>query len=184
MKGVAEHLVAGECSARRCPACGGDGERLGYKENIAVLACRKCKSLFSDHIPQSSAVWDYDAIYTTTETTVIPDFINVQVARIVSGFAAFRHSNRLLDLGFGSAVFMQAAAKVGWETTGVEVSRSAIEHARQLGFQNVFQGDLAAAGYTSGQFDVVVASEVLEHVVDPRSLLTEVARALRPGGLL
>jgi 2-polyprenyl-3-methyl-5-hydroxy-6-metoxy-1,4-benzoquinol methylase len=184
MKSRAEGFVASAHSARKCPACSGDGKPVGYKEGISVLACRRCKSLYSADSPQPSARWDYDAIYTTEETTVIPDFINDQVTRIVSGFVPFRQSNHLLDLGFGSAAFMRAAAKDGWEISGVEVSYSAIEHARQLGFQNIFRGDLTAAGYASGRFDVVVASEVLEHVSDPRLLLAEVARVLRPGGLL
>src|SRR5271169_738653 len=168
---------------RSCPACDERGKSLGCKAGFTVLLCTRCRSLFTANIPTAEEAPDHDQIYTTNETTVIPPFIHHRVRDIISDFSNYRQSNRFLDLGFGSAVFMQAAVAEGWEVSGVEVSRSAVENARRLGFQNVFQGDLAGARYPDGHFDVVVASEVLEHVTDVRSLLKEVVRVLRPGGL-
>lgn len=148
-----------------------------------MLRCGRCGCLHTAEIPSSADRADYDQMYTTAETASVPDFIRQRVDDIVSSFRRCRRTNRFLDLGFGSAVFLQAAAAQGWEVSGVEVSRSAVENARRLGFQNAAHGDLAAVGYPEGQFDVVVASEVLEHVDDVRTLVKEVARVLRPGGL-
>jgi SAM-dependent methyltransferase len=67
--------------------------------------------------------------------------------------------------------------------SGVEVSQAAARHAEALGFR-VFRGELPQAKYPAGCFDVVTASEVLEHVAEPRPLVAEIARILRPGGLL
>ena len=148
-----------------------------------MLLCSRCRSLFTAEIPRTDAAADYEGVYATDETTVIPEFIHKRVREIVSGFSRYRHSNRFLDLGFGSAVFMQVAAAEGWNVSGTEVSRTAVENARRLGFADAFQGDLTKAGYPDGYFDVVVASEVLEHVADVKRLLKEVVRILRPGGL-
>jgi SAM-dependent methyltransferase len=41
-----------------------------------------------------------------------------------------------------------------------------------------------ALPFTSAAFDAVVCTEVLEHVVDARFLLSELARVVRPGGRL
>jgi 2-polyprenyl-3-methyl-5-hydroxy-6-metoxy-1,4-benzoquinol methylase len=171
-------------SDRSCPACDGHGRPLGHKNGIEMLLCSRCRSLYTAGIPQTAAAADYDGIYKTADTTVISDFIRNRVREIVSNFSHYRHSNHLLDLGFGSAAFMQAAAAEGWNVTGIEVSRTAVENARRLGFQDVFHGDLAKAGYPTGHFDVVVASEVLEHIADAKLFLKEVARVLRFGGLL
>ena len=169
---------------RLCPACDGHGKTLGRKNGFEMFQCNRCRSLYTAVIPPPVAAVDYDEVYSTADTTVIPGFVHNRVREIVSSFSRFRHSNRFLDLGFGSGVFMQVAAAEGWNVSGTEVSRTAVENARRLGFQDVFHGDLAKAGYPTGHFDVVTASEVLEHIADVKLLLKEVVRILRPGGLL
>jgi 2-polyprenyl-3-methyl-5-hydroxy-6-metoxy-1,4-benzoquinol methylase len=184
MHDSADERIDHASSDRPCPACDGHGKPLGHKNGFEMLLCSRCRSLYTAVIPQAAATGDYEEIYATANATVIPDFIHNRVRDIVSSFSRYRHSNRLLDLGFGSAVFMQAAAAEGWNVSGTEMSRTAVENARRLGFPDVFQGDLARVGYPTGHFDVVVASEVLEHIADARLLLKEVVRVLRPGGLL
>lgn len=71
---------------------------------------------------------------------------------------------------------------MNWETFGVEVSKTAVENAKNFGF-NVFHGELHEANYSANFFDVIIASEILEHLYDPRKLVREVYRILRPGGL-
>jgi SAM-dependent methyltransferase len=168
---------------RPCPACGGRSTPLGRKGTFTMLRCSHCGCLHTAEVPSSAGRPDYDQTYTATEMADVPEFIHQRVSDIVSSFHRYRQTNRFLDLGFGSAVFLQAAAAQGWDVSGVEVSRSAVENARRLGFPNVFHGDLATADYPARRFDVVVASEVLEHVEDVRTLLQGVIRVLRPGGL-
>jgi len=49
---------------------------------------------------------------------------------------------------------------------------------------DVKAGSLVEAGFPSCSFDVVTLIDVLEHVGNPRSLLTEVTRVLRSDGLV
>ncbi|WP_280264146.1 class I SAM-dependent methyltransferase [Nocardia wallacei] len=46
------------------------------------------------------------------------------------------------------------------------------------------QGDALAMPYEDGEFDVVVASEILEHIPDDDSAIDELVRVLKPGGAL
>jgi SAM-dependent methyltransferase len=46
------------------------------------------------------------------------------------------------------------------------------------------RGSLAAMPFASAAFDAVVCTEVLEHVADDRAAVAEIARVLKPGGLL
>lgn len=169
-------------SQRSCPACGGQtGLERGQKNSFLLLSCTTCSTLYTAHSTEGSQRQDYDNYYTSTNLTV-PDFIDKRLDEIVATFETYRQNNRLLDVGCGAGSFLQAAARGNWEAFGVEVSQSAIQHIRSLGF-DVFHGELDQANYPDSYFDVVIASELLEHLPNPRALLSSMSRILRPGGL-
>lgn len=171
-----------ETVQRRCPACDSTtGKVAGRKNDFELLSCRSCRTLYTAFVPESEAAQDYDGYY-DTENLSVPEFIQQRLEAIIGGFSAYRQTNRFLDIGFGAGTLMQAARACGWDVEGLEVSRSAVEHARSLGFK-VFCGELEQAKYPDDYFDVVTASEVLEHLLNPQPLLREIARILRPGGL-
>ena len=169
---------------RHCPACHSTGgRRRGPKHHFEMMiTCETCGTLYAEWLPDKTEAVDYDAYYTSSNLAVSP-FISKRVEEIVSGFSAYRETNRLLEIGFGSGAMLRAAARAGWSAEGVEVSRTAVEHVRKDGLK-VFCGELSEAGYSSGHFDVVIASELLEHVSEPQDMVAEIARILRPGGLL
>lgn len=167
----------------RCVACGAaGGARRGEKNGFRVISCRGCGTLYTSRVAGPEGGHDYDSYY-GEENLSVPDFINARLDEIVADFAPYRRGGRLLDVGFGAGALLEAARRAGWTAAGVEVSRTACEHVRARGFE-VFCGELSEAAYPNGHFDVVTASEVLEHVADPRSLLRDIARVVRPGGLL
>src|SRR5206468_4234986 len=57
------------------------------------------------------------------------------------------------------------------------------ESARRRGI-DAFHGTLDRAPYEAQSFDVVIATEILEHIIESAELLLQIRRVLRPGGLL
>ena len=168
---------------RPCPGCGsGAGAPRGRKGGFELLGCRACRTLYVAALPDAEAAENYEGYYDEGNLAV-PEFIDRRLDEIVAGFEPYRRRGRLLDVGCGAGTFLRAAARAGWEAVGVEVSATAAEHNRAAGFE-VFNGLLEDARYPEGRFDVVIASEVLEHVPDPGEMLREILRVLRPGGLL
>ena len=167
---------------RNCPACGASaGEDRGEKNGFPIISCRNCGTLYASYLPDESNAQDYDDYYTPRNLSV-PDFIQQRIEEIVAGFSSYRLQNHLLELGFGEGSLLRAAARAGWDVEGIEVSRTAVEYVRAYGL-NAFCGELSDASYADASFDVVMASELLEHVTDPQRMLKEVARILRKGGL-
>jgi SAM-dependent methyltransferase len=91
---------------------------------------------------------------------------------------------RLLDIGCGPGFFLKTAIARGWQGHGIEPSRQASAHARDLGAtvtEGFFNAETAAA---LGRFDAVNLTNVLEHVADPVAVLTCAVQLLEPGGVL
>ncbi|MCA1616507.1 MAG: class I SAM-dependent methyltransferase [Acidobacteria bacterium] len=180
---MTEEVVRSSTKRRPCPACGSESARgRGSKNGLEMFSCRGCATLYTSALPDADGAQNYDEYYDAHNLSV-PDFIHLRLAEIVAGFEPYRGAGRLLDIGCGAGTVLEAARRAGWEAEGVEVSHPAVEHLRAAGF-SVFHGELAEARYPADHFDVIVASEVLEHLPDPRVLLREAARVLRPGGLL
>ena len=91
---------------------------------------------------------------------------------------------RLLDVGCATGSFLFAMQQRGWQVQGVEPVAHAAAQAQQTFGLDVYNGLLEEAAYTANSFDVITLWDVLEHVADPLATLTEVARILRPNGLL
>jgi SAM-dependent methyltransferase len=98
---------------------------------------------------------------------------------------ARKQSGRLLDVGCGAGDFMNAMSMVGgWEVQGIEPGPAAAAQARRSYGLDVRVGQLGQVDIPDASFDVVTMWHVLEHVPHPRATLHEVARILRPDGLL
>ena len=99
---------------------------------------------------------------------------------------------RALDLGAGRGITSFALASSGWQTTAVEPDPSAIVGAQAIRAlaQNAGLPIEVVAHFgeslplDDGTFDLVHCRAVLHHARDLRALCREVARVLRPGGVL
>lgn len=101
--------------------------------------------------------------------------------------SALRPGSRLLDVGSGDGHFlsMVLARYPGVVARGVDFSAAAREHAPPDIQALIAVGDVSqlSVSFPHERFDVVVCSEVLEHVVDPQKVLNGIAAVLAPGGL-
>lgn len=90
---------------------------------------------------------------------------------------------RLLDIGCGSGKFLVSAREAGWQVSGIEPDPEAADTTRQLGV-DVLVGTAELLDRESECFDVITISHVIEHVHDPKKLLEDIYRLLKPNGVL
>jgi SAM-dependent methyltransferase len=74
--------------------------------------------------------------------------------------------------------------RAGWQVQGTDFDPVVAQHVRDKYGLQIDVGDLAAIHYPADAYDAVAMSQVIEHVHDPRELLEECRRVLRPGGRL
>lgn len=95
----------------------------------------------------------------------------------------------ILDVGSGKGSFLIQAATKGARAYGIEYNPENVLISKGRAVNNsvsitVEQGDAERLPFGGESFDFVNIGEVIEHVDNPDSLLREVFRVLRPGGLV
>ncbi|MBI3030240.1 MAG: class I SAM-dependent methyltransferase, partial [Candidatus Rokubacteria bacterium] len=103
--------------------------------------------------------------------------------RLVALEALAPARGRLLDVGCGDGAFLRLARARGWDVAGTELSPYAVSAAKADGLA-VREGEVWDAGFAAAAFDAVTCWHVLEHTSDPRRVIEEIRRVLRPGGWL
>jgi 2-polyprenyl-6-hydroxyphenyl methylase/3-demethylubiquinone-9 3-methyltransferase len=89
----------------------------------------------------------------------------------------------LVDLGCGAGVLAPHVAPLGYRHVGLDLVPVSLKLAREHGVTAV-RSDVHKLPLLDGSVDVVSAGEILEHVPNPSTVLSEACRVLRPGGLL
>ena len=91
-----------------------------------------------------------------------------------------------LDVGCGAGLLTEPLARLGARSTGIDASPEVIavarDHARTMGLEVDYR--VGEVQKLEGQFDLVTAMEVIEHVADPAAFVAALANRLAPGGLL
>ena len=96
---------------------------------------------------------------------------------------------RMLDIGCGGGLLSEPLARLGAEMVGADPAEKnitvATAHAQESGVAVDYRTTTAEALAEAGEkFDVVLAMEVVEHVVDVESFIATCASMVKPGGLM
>lgn len=96
---------------------------------------------------------------------------------------------KILDVGCGAGLLCEPLAERGAHIVGIDATARNIEiarwHAAQRGLDVDYRHCLAEHVLKTGErFDVVLNTEVVEHVADPEQLMKECADLVMPGGIL
>jgi 2-polyprenyl-3-methyl-5-hydroxy-6-metoxy-1,4-benzoquinol methylase len=116
----------------------------------------------------------------------LPDLrIDRKFARICALVREHLPCEAFLDAGCGDGRYLAAlAAELPQRRAGVDLSERILETARERVPADFRQGNLEAIPFADGEFDVVLCSQVIEHVLDADAAVDELARVLRPNGTL
>lgn len=163
-------------------------------ERFQLLSCGRCGHIYQSPRPTPESIGryypeDYHPYLIAVEDEPSPirrldRALGLWMRTSAVHAAAGGRPGRLLDIGCATGVFLNGMRRLGWSTQGVEPSAYAANYARSRFGLEVYEGLVEDAGLPAASFDAITLWDVLEHVHEPRPVLDELARLLRPGGVL
>jgi 2-polyprenyl-3-methyl-5-hydroxy-6-metoxy-1,4-benzoquinol methylase len=180
---------------RPCPNCGASGAKphlldvawtapkLKGGDRKPVFACPACTARFyppldvpNYHDPDVMD-WGWHQFHIQQGAGLVP--ITETIGRI-----ARPAGTRFLEIGCGYGFGLDFAIHaLGWQGLGIDPSPMARLGAADLGI-TINDGYFPQADPAAALWDVIAATEVIEHVETPADLLAAIRARLNPGGLL
>jgi SAM-dependent methyltransferase len=94
-------------------------------------------------------------------------------------------SSNILEIGCSGGLLYSMLVKNGFSSlTGIDISENAINLCKERGLTNTYVMDGANTEFEDDKFDIIIASDVLEHIHDDKSAIHEWKRILKPNGKL
>ena len=153
----------------------------GYEKNYLVKS-KSSGFVFCSKIPTEEEILNHYNNYPIgygADSTIT----TIRINEVLDGFEKFRKNNKMLDVGCGPGLFLIEAKKRGWEVYGTEFTDKQLAYLKDKGI-NTLKGKLTNNSFEDGLFDVIISSEVIEHINNPVEEMQQFHRLLRKGGVV
>ncbi len=181
------------------------------KESFDIIECTQCHLLITTPRPSEQVIKNYypntyyhytgEEKYLSTKIArlikehhvsspkrmlkrilswILTKLLDRYVAIIIEGQG---NNRKVLDVGCGDGRRVSWLIRYGYDVYGNEISADACKIAAGNGIK-IFNGTLEEANYPSDFFDIIIFSQVFEHLHDPQKALQECYRILKKDGIL
>lgn len=194
----------------KCELCGSVAtlkwlKHPGYREDSSydIYHCRSCDTSFASPLKVDEAI--YEAIYSQVQnipgyeryfnylekakTSIDPLSMLSEVEDVYWAIARYfqmfesAHDKKILEVGSGMGYLTFSLKKRGYDVTGIDLSKSAVDRAKE-NFGDLYQCTHLSdfSKLHEGEYTEVIMTELIEHIPDVYDLLLDVDRVLKPGG--
>lgn len=177
-----------------CRHCGAETENAFHIQDInrrigsgrfPYVRCKNCGLLFLENPPEDIGSYYPPEYYVIPKSVAELASWSVSEQYKIDLVRRFRTSGRLIEIGPASGGFCYLSKAAGFDVSAIEMDRRSCQFlSSKLGIEVLESADEAAALQTAEPADVIAMWHVIEHLVDPWSMLEVAAGKLRPGGVL
>jgi 2-polyprenyl-3-methyl-5-hydroxy-6-metoxy-1,4-benzoquinol methylase len=159
---------------------------------MSLVKCQACALIYVNpifdehHYQEIYRSQDYQTIVKNlgeSSHTYRVERFGTERVQIMQQYHRSPSAPRYLDVGCSTGFVVEAAQNAGWEAFGIDLNPSAIEfgHARGLNLQNT---SLEQCDFPAASFDIISLFDVLEHLPNPKEILSQAMHLLKPGGIV
>jgi 2-polyprenyl-3-methyl-5-hydroxy-6-metoxy-1,4-benzoquinol methylase/predicted RNA-binding Zn-ribbon protein involved in translation (DUF1610 family) len=182
-----------------CPACGTTPAVEKFKKNgISYVECENCQTFYVNPRPSEEILeWFYkgspnyaywnEIIFPASETARLERIFTPRVDRVLEMCEKYGVStNSLMEIGAGFGTFCGELKRrnIFSRVVAVEPTPDLAATCRGRGVE-VIESPVERIQLREDElFDVVVSFEVIEHLFNPKAFVANMARLLKPGGII
>jgi len=173
--------------AMNCPLCASPNcpSRLKLDDGFEVHCCATCEYQFV--LPRPS-LDELKAVYEPPPPGTVGEHsfddikkLGLIYHNLITGAGVA--GKNVLEVGCNTGFILSGLSQLGYRVTGTDLSETAVCFAREYyGLNSIYLSEFPPEE-TVGSFDVLLASHVIEHVLDPKAFIDQCTRFLKPGGI-
>jgi 2-polyprenyl-3-methyl-5-hydroxy-6-metoxy-1,4-benzoquinol methylase len=156
-----------------------------------IVRCHDCSVEYPNPRPSEESIRSYYANQLEPSDWEVENYVDIPQrgrdswAHFAKLLTALRGKpGSLLEVGCAAGWLLEGARKGGWKVKGIEASPKFQKYASSVLKLPVELGTLESADLNGEIFDVVVMTDVIEHLIDPVSDLQRVRNLMAPDGYL
>ena len=174
---------------RSCPVCGEDESEIwAMVGSYRAVRCILCTHVYMEQVPSEEGLDKYYNDYIAFRLQNTEKLVQRAKMYEIDRDYLFRHisSGHLLDIGCSSGELLLVLGQ-DFDSYGIDRDVAAVEIAIRRGdwlSDRIRVGTLdGPLDWTGGQVDVAIMRGVIEHLVNPKSVVEQVSNILKPGGV-
>jgi len=180
----------------KCNLCGSGASKKMYVFNYSafrinapfnVVQCKNCGFIYnSPRLSEEKLCALYNKEYYVFDEARDQYYWENAIYDYLTKIKRFEDSskNKILEIGCSKGFLLKIAKDNGWEVCGVEISPYASKYARETFGLNVVTGTFERAQLGNKKFDLIIALDLIEHVVSPKDLVRTCMTKLKNDGVL
>lgn len=177
-------------TSSNCPFCitGKTTKVLSINNASGTFAILRCDNCLTEYCPIDHSAIDEQEVqkhffdedlYTIANIEKVHRYWRSEAKRIKAlGYT----SGKILDIGCNTGEFLYCLGD-GYQKHGIEIADIPADLAEQKGI-TVYRTPLEEANLPTASFDIITLYALIEHLSDPRTLMQEIGRILKPGGIV
>ncbi len=177
---------------RNCPLCNenfSNSKIIFVKDGFVHRTCKKCDMFYVSPNLNDAASYkihrnqkSFNKVYKSNIQKKMDNSKFLYGLNIIEKNLKNSNKKTILDIGCGMGGFIQVAKRKKWEAEGVEFNKQAVSSLKKKGFK-IYQDYLENVKFDK-KFSCVSMWNLFEHLDNPKSMLRNIKKILKPNGLV